>query len=117
MSTHPNSEVIGRLTNGAVLAVTIEDLQFTAYIAVSEPDIELVADIVPSEQFEQDGDVHVTAVGQPAEARQQIEDMAFNMNPGDTAVFLCADAGTYHETLRELGQEGSADGVPLDRLN
>ncbi len=113
MSMQPHSEVIASLATGLVLAVTIEDLEFTAYIAVSEPDINLVADLVPAERFEQGGDLHVTAVSQPGEARQQIEDMAFNMNPGDAAVFLCADPATYRQVLGELGQ----DDIRADRLN
>jgi len=99
-----SSQIARSLPEGVVLDVSIEDLSFTAYVVVSEPDIELVADFVPAEQFSQDGDVHVTAVGDAAQARSQVEDLAFNMNPGDAAVFLCADRHAYNATLEELGQ-------------
>lgn len=87
---------------GVVVDVVIEELHFKAYVVVSEPDINLVADFVPQEQFDADGDLHVTAIANSAEARSQVEDLAFNMNLGDTAVFLCADLPTYEATLEEL---------------
>ena len=98
------SHIVDSLEHGLVLDVTIEDLDFRAYVVVSEPDIDHVADFVPREQFEQDGDVHVAAVYRADEAREQIQDITFNMNPGDAAVFLCVDALAYQNTLEELGQ-------------
>jgi hypothetical protein len=102
---NPLSRIVDTLENGLVLDVTFEELQFRAYVVVSEPDINLVADFVPKEQFEQDGDVHVTAISHPAEAREQIRDLAFNMNPGDAAIFLCGSADAYQNVLEELGQD------------
>lgn len=98
------SQINGTLENGMVLDVTIEDLQFTAYVVVSEPDINLVADFVPKEQFEQDGDVHVAAICGDDNAREQVQDIVFNMNIGDAAVFLCEDSQSYTDILHELGQ-------------
>lgn len=109
MSMNPTSRIVEVLANGAVLDVGIEDLAFRAYVVVSEPDINLVAQYVPREQFEQDGDLHVTAVADAGEARQQLEDLAFNMNPGDSAVFLCSTPGVCAALLEELGQP---DGTP-----
>src|SRR5690606_13454447 len=85
MSTQPQSTLVDSLAQGLVLDVRIEDLQFTAYVVISAPDINLVADFVPTEQFDQDGDVHVTAISHPDEVRSQIQDIAFNMNLGDAA--------------------------------
>src|SRR5690606_28820046 len=72
MSTSPQSKLVDSLDQGVILHVRIEDLHFTAYVVVSEPDVNRVADFVTPEQFEQDGDVHVTAVTHPDEAREQI---------------------------------------------
>lgn len=105
------SHIVDTLENGLVLNVTIEDLQFRAYVVLSEPDINRVADFVPKEQFEQDGDVHVAAIHQSDDAREQIQDITFNMNPGDAAVFLCVDLQAYHDALEQLGQH------PPERLN
>ena len=102
------SRVVQTLDQGVVLDVTIEDLTCQAYVVVSSPDLERVADFVPAERFEQEGDVHVTAVTSAADARQQVEDLAFNMNIGDTAVFLCLDDAAYQATVEELGQRESA---------
>jgi hypothetical protein len=105
------SHIVDPLKNGLVLDVVIEDLQFRAYVVVSEPDINLVSSFVPAEQFKRDGDVHVTAIGRAEDAREQIQDIAFNMNPGDAAVFLCGDEQAYVAALEELGQ------IPPGRLN
>jgi len=105
MSMHPTSQIVDTLKQGLILDVTIEDLTFRSYVVVSAPDIELVADFVPPEQFDEDGDVHVTAVSHPDEALTQVEDIAFNMNPGDAAVFLCGNRNSYDRTLEVLGIE------------
>jgi hypothetical protein len=98
-----SSQLVASLAQGVILDVTLEDLHFRAYVVISEPDISLVAQFVPRSQFEQDGDVHVTAVELPEEARTQVQDISFNMNPGDAAVFLCRDELAWTETLQELG--------------
>ena len=95
--------IVRQLAEGLILDVAIEDLEFRAYVVICQPDINRVADFVPQEQFEQAGDLHVTSVSVPDEARQQVEDMAFNMNPSDAVVFLCADHDAYEATLEELG--------------
>ncbi len=97
------STIVETLEHGLVLDVTVEDLKFRAYVVVREPDINRVADFVPQDQFEQDGDLHVAAIYRPDEAREQIQDITFNMNPGDAAVFMCVDRQTYADALEELG--------------
>ncbi len=97
------SHVVETLEHGLVLDVTVEDLQFRAYVVLSEPDINRVADFVPRDQFERDGDVHVAAIHEADEAREQIQDITFNMNPGDAAVFLCVNQQAYLDALEELG--------------
>lgn len=104
MSFLPASQVIRPLDAGVVLSVRHGELDFTAYVVISEPDLDLLANFVPQEQFQQDGDVHVAAVADPRDAPTILEDIAFNMNPGDCAVFMCSDAATYGNMLHELGQ-------------
>lgn len=101
--TTPHSKVQNTLDHGMILDVTIEELNFTAYVVISEPDINLVAEIVPREAFEDGGDLHVTAVEHADDAKAQIEDLTFNMNIGDAAVFMCTDDASYRATLEELG--------------
>jgi hypothetical protein len=112
MNTTPLSRIVDSLEHGVVLDVTMEDLHFRAYVVISPPDINLVADFVPQQQFEEDGDVHVTAISYPAEARDQIQDLAFNMNQGDAAIFLCGNEKTYLSALEELGQTAIDGGPP-----
>lgn len=103
MRTH--SHVISTLNQGLILDVTLGELGFTAYVVVSEPDISRVADLVPKDHYDKHGDLHVTAISTPDETREQINDIAFNMNPGDAAVFLCSDEAAYMAVLEELGQQ------------
>ncbi|MYN12237.1 hypothetical protein GSY71_03600 [Pusillimonas sp. TS35] len=113
MNTSAHSRLVDTLERGVVLDVTVEELQFRAYVVVSEPDLERVADFVPREQFEQDGDLHVAAVAEPSAAAEQVEDIAFNMNQGDAAVFLCGTQAAYETTLDALGlapAAGTTDG-------
>lgn len=98
------SEIIDVQESGVVLDLTIEKQLFKVYAFISEPDLECVADIVPAGQFEKEGDIHVTAVSSPGEAQQQFEDLAFNMNIGDTLVFLCEDGKCLEAVLLALGQ-------------
>src|SRR3546814_80902 len=97
------SHIADTLEHGVVLEVTLDGFQFFAYVAISEPDVDHVADIVPVSRFE-DGDVHVAAIGSPHDAPGQIEDIVFNMNPGDCVVFLCADPSSYNAALDQFGQ-------------
>jgi len=89
---------------GVEIDVTLDDFRFYAYAAISEPDVNRAADIVPAERFEQDGDVHVAVVDAPGNALECLRDVAFNMNPGDCAVFLCGDTATYEAVMKELGE-------------
>lgn len=99
------SHIIQTLDQGVVLDVTLEELTFRAYVVISAPDLELVADFVPASEFDQEGDVHVTAIDSADQARQQVEDLAFNMNIGDVAVFLCQNLAARSACLEELGQD------------
>lgn|SRR5690554_1565852 len=102
---HTLSHVISVLDQGLVLDVTRDELDFTAYVVVSEPDLNRVADIVPQDHYDRHGSLHVAAIDATDDAHTQITDITFNMNPGDAAVFLCRDEATYIAALEELGQQ------------
>lgn len=101
-----SSQIVCALPQGLILDVQIEDLTFTAYVVISEPDIHRIADFVTREAYEQANDWHVIAVSSAAEADTVVADIAFNMNLEDAAVFLCADDLAYEATLQALGQPG-----------
>lgn len=100
LSSHP----VGTLEQGTEADVQTQGFRFAAYLAVCAPDIDRVPELVPQARFEKDGDVHVAAIGAPEDSAAQIEEVAFNMNPGDSVVFLCADAATYRAAMDELGR-------------
>ncbi len=105
-----NSRIVATLDQGLILDTTFEDLTFTAYVVISEPDINAVAHIVPPEHYDQLGALHVAAVAEADSAQDEITDITFNMEPGDAAVLLCADHAAYSEVLTILGQH---DAPPL----
>lgn len=97
------NHLIATLDDGAVLNVYLDNCLVQVYIVVSEPNIDHVADIVPQERFDADGDIHVMAVGQPQDASAMIDDVSQNLNEGDTVVFLCIDSDTKNEVLKQFG--------------
>lgn len=104
MQTH--SHVISVLNQGLVLDVALGELDFTAYVVVSEPDLDRVAEVVPQDHYDRHGSLHVAAIDAAEHAHDQIADIAFNLSPGDGAVFLCRDEAAYMAALHELGQQG-----------
>lgn len=102
MQTH--SHVISVLNQGLVLDVALGELGFTAYVVVSEPDINRVADLIPQDHYDRHQDLHVTAIETANEAHEQIIELALHLNQGDAAVFLCRDEPAYMAALHELGQ-------------
>lgn len=99
-----HSELLSRLDQGVELAVRLDDLDFTAYVVISEPDIDRVASLLTPEQYARLGALHVTAIAQAEQAAEEVANLAFHMNPGDGGVFLCQDQASYLATLACLGQ-------------
>lgn len=99
----PTNQLIHTLDEGAVLAAHLDDCPVHVYVVVSEPNIDRVADIVPQERFDAEGDIHVMAVGQPEDASAMIDDVSQNINTDDTVVFLCVDSATKDEVLKQFG--------------
>lgn len=99
----PTNHLISTLTDGAVLQVRLDGTSVQVYVVISEPSIDRVADILPKERFEADGDIHVMAVGQPEDASTLIDDVSQNIHPDDIIVFLCIDAATKDEVLKQFG--------------
>jgi hypothetical protein len=110
-----DSRLISHLDRGLILDITLEDLPFRVYVAQREADIEQVADLVPPEQFQGDGDIHVAAIHEGDDASEQIQDVLFNLNPGDAIVFLCTSPLAYAEALAELGQPDLDDPASTSR--
>lgn len=112
-----DSRLISHLDRGMVLDITLEDLPFRVYVAQREADVEQVTGLVPAEQLQGDGDVHVAAIHDGDDASEQIQDVLFNLNPGDAIVFLCTGPQAYAETLAELGQSGDDPASPTADTN
>jgi hypothetical protein len=93
------------LASGMVLRTTLDGEFIRSYVVVSPPDLDIIADIVPRTEVEAGGEIHATAVSDPASAAGQVGDVLDNINPGDIAVFLCADTAAYETALQLLGYD------------
>ncbi len=99
-----HSQLVSRLDQGVVLAAQLDELDFTAFVVISAPDIDQVARFVTPQAYARLGALHVTAIAHPDQAQAEIDELAFHMNPGDGGVFLCQDQASYLAALRWLGQ-------------
>lgn len=98
------STILDTLEQGLILQVDLVELSFQAYVAIREANIDKVAGLVSEENYARANNWHVTAIEQPEEAQQQVENLAFNMDLGDAAVFLCTNTAACQATLAALGQ-------------
>jgi len=108
------SRQVGNAPDGVSLHTRIDDLEIQCYVVVGEPDLELVAGIVPAEAFESGADVHAAAVTNAAQAGEQVEEVLENVGPGDIAVFLCANPGAYQAALDALGMDAAPEAGELN---
>jgi hypothetical protein len=93
------------LTSGIVLRTTLDGEFIRSYVVVGPPDLDAIADIVPPTEVEAGGEIHATAVSDPASAPEQIGDVLDNINPGDIAIFMCANSAAYEAALQLLGYD------------
>jgi hypothetical protein len=103
----------GDLTSGVCLRTTLDGEFIRSYVVVSPPDLDAIADIVPRSEVEAGGQIHATAVTTPETAAEQVGDVLDNINPGDIAVFLCADAPAYEAALQLLGYDAARHDTEL----
>lgn len=108
-STHSelNQELSNNLDNGIVLDVTMQDLQFTAYVLIAETNLELVSKIVPYDEYIKYDNLHVGDLSNSKETKKQLDDISFNMDFGDGLVLFCDNQETYKQALIELGYKSS----------
>ncbi len=98
------TRILQELEQCLLLGVNLDDAEFTVCLAIAEPDINLVADILPPRYFENDANVHVAALTHPDDAGDTINDITFALEPGDTVVFLCIDEATFDAALALFDQ-------------
>ena len=91
------------IPGGVALETTIDGERISTYVVTGVSDLEAIADIVPHEKVDAGAEIHVTVVDQTDTAQDQIDQVLDNLNPGDVAVFLCADEDAYNAALDLLG--------------
>lgn len=97
------STKIADINGGVALDTQLDGENVSTYVVTGVMDLEAIADIVPSEKVDAGAEIHVTLVEDGAMAEDQVDQVLENLNPGDAAVFLCADDGAYEATLDLLG--------------
>ena len=91
------------IAGGVALETTLDGERIDVYVVTGVSDLEAIADIVPHEKVDAGAEIHVTVVDQIDTAQDQIDQVLENLNPGDVAVFLCADDDAYNAALDLLG--------------
>ena len=91
------------IDDGAALRLPLDDVAAVhVYVAVSEPDVEAVANIVPESQFQADGNIHVFAILSLDEAPEILEEAISSVDDQDTIVFLCQTAEIKDQVICQL---------------
>lgn len=88
---------------GVALETTLDGERINTYVVTGVSDLEAIADIVPHEHVDAGAEIHVTTVDEVDSAQDQIDQVLENLNPGDVAVFLCADELAFNAALDLLG--------------
>ena len=94
---------------GVRIATTLDGESVTLFVVVAEPDLELLAKIVPVDIFEGGAQVHASTVGVEDDAQDKLLEVLENMSTSDAAVFLCSDAIVLEAILDALN---IADAAP-----
>lgn len=88
---------------GVVLTSRVDGEQVTVYVVVAPPELELLPDIVGKQTFDPDTQVYANAVASGDDVEDKLLEVLENMNPGDTAVFLCEAEAVRDAVLETLG--------------
>ena len=88
---------------GVVLTTTLDCEPVTVFVVVAPPELELLPDIVGEQAFSPDSQVHANAVAAGDDVEDKLLEVLENMNPGDTAVFLCEAEAVRDAVLDALG--------------
>lgn len=94
-----SSHLLAELANGVCLETRVDGQTIGTYVVLGPADLDAIADIVPRQRVEEGADIHAAAVDSVDGAQMEIDQVIENMNPGDVAVFFCADGDCYGAAL------------------
>lgn len=96
------STIEADVPGGVRIATTLDGEGITLFAVVADPDLELLAEIVPADLFESGAQVHANIVGDDDDVQDKLLEVVENMNPGDVAVFLCSSPTSLESVLDAL---------------
>lgn len=97
------SVIQNEVPGGFLLATTLDGEPIAIYVVVADPDLELLAQIVPADTFSSGAEVHASVVAEDEDIEDKLLEVIDNMNPNDVAVFLCASEEVLSAILDALG--------------
>lgn len=97
------SAIVADIPDGVALDTTLDGELISSYVLLGVADLDVIADIVPAEKVAAGAQIHASGVDSIEVAQEQIDQVLENMNPGDIAVFLCANVDAYSAALDLLG--------------
>lgn len=98
-----SSTLEAELPQGLALRTTLDGELITTYVLNEVTDLNVIAEIVPREKVDAGADIHANSVDSVELAQEQIDQVLENVNPGDVAVFLCANPAAYGASVALLG--------------
>ena len=98
-----SSTLEAELPQGLAFRTTLDGELITTYVLSEVTDLNVIAEIVPCEKVDAGADIHANSVDSVELAQEQIDQVLENVNPGDVAVFLCANPAAYGATVALLG--------------
>lgn len=104
------STIVDEIAGGVRVATTLDGEAVTLFVVAADPDLELLAHIVPAHVFESGAQIHANIIGAHDDVQDKLLEVIENMNPGDAAVFLCSDA-TVLQTVLDALDIADADGL------
>lgn len=96
------STIAATIPGGVRVTTTLDGEEVILFVVVADPDLELLAQIVPVEVFESGVEVHASIVSEDDDVQDKLLEVIDNMNPGDAAVFLCSAPDTLEAVLDAL---------------
>lgn len=97
------SVIRNQTPDSVVLSTNLDGEQITVYVVIAPPNLELLPAIVGKKTFNVHTQVHANSIAEDDMVEDKLLEVLENINPGDTAVFLCETQVVCNVALDGLG--------------
>lgn len=109
-----HTSLVRAIQNGVQVTTLVNELELDIYLIVAQVDFDRIPAIVPSDRFEQEGQIHIATLGLEDErVEDEMESILANMDSGDTVLFFCSDIDACHVALDFINYTGDREFLPV----